>query len=546
MFSYPLLKTKMKKYNNQNTKALGKVYLSEYRANPKQNIYALLQAIYFDNTNPDIISSFLKYVRDLPLMTEEHYSSYYNSFEYTLSANQKNSLQFYPFKLNKLSNKDMFTNLIHEVLINQFDNINQDALIQKFNPPFNPYLFEITPNHLDYNYSYTHMYTEQTMIIDSIIELRPYYPLNIDNEDQFFYILLYFTLGYIISARKDTKEFKAINCFLYNGVSLLLSLYENSQNQEIKNSLLHFCIFGLSINNNCSKITMLLTELSKYNCKIYFPKDIQNSIEIANRKVPDAMQYYPYIPKIKSLLIKVIKEFLNSPLGKSLIKEMYKTEYDPDFDNYLYSIIQLHSFSYANCYGNTQRQLMITNIDITKRTITNLEETDPFSFVFHFSIWVITAIHEIIGHSYRGYLYYYSSFLKEKNTPKELSIKDDGGYYIEKKLFGSLNIKLTIPRIYYLFSNFSITYEEFEHYFSLINDEENFQISKDDFDKNTYVKEMKKLIYFEYYYDYYRERPPYLKLRYNTNFDIYYDFSERECISSKTFGVNKYGKYGYY
>ena len=130
MFSYPLLKTKMKKYNNQNTKALGKVYLSEYRANPKQNIYALLQAIYFDNTNPDIISSFLKYVRDLPLMTEEHYSSYYNSFEYTLSANQKNSLQFYPFKLNKLSNKDMFTNLIHEVLINQFDNINQDALIQ--------------------------------------------------------------------------------------------------------------------------------------------------------------------------------------------------------------------------------------------------------------------------------------------------------------------------------------------------------------------------------------------------------------------------------
>ena len=149
MFSYPILKTKMKKYNNQNTKALAKVYLSEYRANPTQNIYALLQAIYFDNTNPDIISDFLKYVRDLPLMTEEQYSLYYNSFEYTLSVDQKNSLQFYQFQLTKLSNKDMFTNLIHEVLINQFEIINQDTLIQKFNPPFNPYLFEITSNHLD-------------------------------------------------------------------------------------------------------------------------------------------------------------------------------------------------------------------------------------------------------------------------------------------------------------------------------------------------------------------------------------------------------------
>lgn len=46
--------------------------------------------------------------------------------------------------------------------------------------------------------------------------------------------------------------------------------------------------------------------------------------------------------------------------------------------------------------------------------------------MFYFSIWIITVIHEVIGHFARKYLYYYIESNKEFHTDRDKQIEDDG------------------------------------------------------------------------------------------------------------------------
>ena len=89
---------------------MGKLFLNDYKEGKGE--ICILNAIELDNTNNNIIETFLKYLKQLKGIEDKEYQNYFKSLEFSLSSAQKNQLKLISDKVVKLSNQEMFISLL--------------------------------------------------------------------------------------------------------------------------------------------------------------------------------------------------------------------------------------------------------------------------------------------------------------------------------------------------------------------------------------------------------------------------------------------------
>ena len=503
------LVSKPKKDNNisyyTKRKKLAMFHIKNYLfSNDKED---LLRAFNIDNTNEAIVSLFLLYIDTNKNFRYKEYEIYSKCYNYLLTDSELQEIK--PKGIDyqpKISYEHLIESLLQTAIAQGCKILNKDYFIHHFNPPINPFLISKGKS----IYTYKHIFdinNENEEMFTTKYEIRPLLPLNFNNDTQFHYLILYYLLTIALCVPNEINDntkskevlevIQATYTYYFKGILVLLKKYNETKSLAIKESIIILSIFKLELQDYDELLKQILYECKKHNIELEkIPSVLTEKYEITNQFNPlNITKYANYSKEIKTLLVSIAKSLLNSELGKSLIKDMYGSQYDSDFDSCLEELIQVGVFFNEDFYGLSLKQAMICYIDISKRHISKLSSLEPINFFYHWGIWIVTLMHEVIGHCYRGFLYYKSNLKTNYNTPEAKAIKNDGGYYIESLLFDTTS--LTIPKIIYILRNFDKNHEQFKQGYLAI-DNNKATISNDYFNETVFVSEMKKIINFEY------------------------------------------------
>lgn len=364
-------------------------------------------------------------------------------------------------------------------------------------------------------------------------------PFNIEEENILYFIIKLY-LGeklypIVDSSINENDKCKNIyieikkECLAYIKVFAEILLYYIKNN---KNEKVYILVSIINFNEEITEETT--SKIAYYLQQI----NIKNIDEIEKRTGFPFKKFnisdHPKVPKcpndlanLKNIFFELIEKILNSKCINQLITKLKEhhndknniVKIDDNFIEYIKKNTVFCEFFKSKDFGITNVMELKTFINIDYRTVKL--RNNRINYLFNFCIWIISAIHEYIGHLLKDYFYYSTNFkishkspkkkkeneLKnEKTTKKEEEKKGDkkegkkvkkkeeeeeeeGGFLVEKLLFNGIN-QIYICDIFFILNikNWEQNIDQFSNYFvseersNCINGKEKIEL--DDIDED--------------------------------------------------------------
>ena len=264
-----------------------------------------------------------------------------------------------------------------------------------------------------------------------------------------------------------------------------LNVNGNNYNMKIDKNDLKFVINGKeniikNINNYSSKlIDILKCEISLYN-------KIPDLYELDKYLKFDKYDSNVFIKTHWNILKEYISEILCSNTIKSIYKEIHKKEIIIYDKNQIIKILDnFHFFNYeTDCIVETKKRFLFTYVESQLQG--NYPQNINLIKLTYLTVFLITCIHEIIGHLFLR-IFNYLSENEKLNSPMPLYPSDyakfrgkESGEKIEELLFGNYKFEMTIKEMIFTLDkeNYKKDYLDFNERFSKVNNND-LQISND-------------------------------------------------------------------
>ena len=262
-----------------------------------------------------------------------------------------------------------------------------------------------------------------------------------------------------------------------------LNVNENMYTMKIDKNDLKIVINGKeniikNINNYCSKLIDIL------KCKISLYNKIPDLYELDKYLKFDKYDSNVFIKSHWNILKEYIVEILCSNTIKSIYKEIHKKEIIISDKNQIIKILDnFHFFNYeTDCIAETKKRFLFTYIESQLQG--NYPQNINLVKLIYLTVFLITCIHEIIGHLILR-IFNYLSENEKLNSPIPLNPSDyarlrgkESGEKIEELLFGNYKFEMTIKEMLFTLDkeNYKKEYLNFNDSFSKVNNNE-LQIS---------------------------------------------------------------------
>ena len=356
-------------------------------------------------------------------------------------------------------------------------------------------------------------------------------PLNNLNDDIFFYLSikvefgrhLYFLINYNVEEDFEAK-------YLHKGISYIkiysyiIQRYLEKDERDVVFSLIQILDlfdYFTKYAEPFERLYYLITQaqidfkIVENNAKELYKKIIDNK---HLKKVGDN--------KFNDLYFQMIEGIMKSNCIKQLVNELNihnkdttnLISIDEYYIKYIKNNLLFFPFFNGNNYGLTitlNGKILINNVYKEVDCISNEEKN-----LYNFCIWIITGLHEIIGHFLKDYYYYMTNFQISEESPKKLGTspnvigkeeeeeeeeeeedsddREEQGQLVEELLFKSIsNIYLTDILYILNLNNWEKSLIEFSQYFvsdnrkNIISSEEFY--SKNNFDSNKQILDILSL-----------------------------------------------------
>lgn len=394
---------------------------------------------------------------------------------------------------------------VKDLILSLLNNVNEPIKL-KF---VNPYLLQLKENQSDANNTFCYKIDkdDQNEEIKLLYDIRPSFPLDISDEDQYLKSILF---SLIIQKQLIDKQINNINSnnnileseeielkneILLLYVSDIFSIIKNLFNSNVNYfDILQVTRHFMDITDNNNRSSYLLHLAKRFNLQMEFSFIKYYGEEFSN--LPESDSFMQYRTRIKEILWSIIKPIITSQCIRSLLDEgpvSYNSSIltDENFLGFLNENILLYDFYNKTDFGFTNTDYLAIHINIEHSNINELNSNSP-KIIFYFGRWIITAIHEIIGHYLKRFqFFYYNKAFGSNDTPKKDSIpsqklysndnsfgesytniNQEGGFQVEYLLFNNID-KLYYNHIVYLLTmnNWKQDYESFQEKFLSISPE---------------------------------------------------------------------------
>ena len=420
----------------------------------------LESAVENDNTNTSILFEYLKY---LSVNDKEKYLEELKKYKFLLPQDI----------CTKLGTKyiDHQKDLIY--LIDSLQNINSDEP-DKVKAELKQILKEYYPK-------------EDKEIIDQKCDKRVNnLPLDDLENDIIFYLTLKIEFGRHLHGLSDfsidenntsqIREFK-ISISYFKVLGEILKNYITKNERKLAFNLVNILDlfdYGFDEPETMSRLNYFLIDLN-------LDKDrIQELAGQIYKSLITSQNYYviinKYMKNYEKLFFELLEDILKSNCIKKLImklEELQKDNYnvmsnDIYYNNYIKYIkknISFYPFFNKEYFGLTTTlngKILISN-DYRSVKLSKTEGN-----LYNFCIWIITGIHEAIGHFLKDYFYYLSKFVISEETSDENSTESvEGGIIVEGFLFKKTKEIFLSDVLYILdIKNWNKNLDEFSEYFS--------------------------------------------------------------------------------
>ena len=451
-------------FNSKKQEAIIELYKYKKTHNYKdiENAYRL------DNTNSDICYNFLLYLKE---SNKNEYKVIYPYVRFFLYQEQIKELEKDdPFALK--TPKEYFNDILN-------GNIKESELPKISNP----YYLQFTKKEKE-RYFFIDHFSEPAIQINTLYDISPTFPLLSSNEEHIYNHYL----GELILLNYSTKDPE----FLSDIFNVINAIRDIIPPFELCRLLTTF----LSTKNYSDSIACCNNILHEYSINSVTLKFCGNEDDEIKLIVKRNLKFSKYIKEISVLQWKILKPILQSKCISSLLSFLFKKTItlDESVLTYIKESIQYQGLFNTELFGYTNGAFLKIYINTIQRNINEVNCLKNLNLLFHFGSWIVTAIHEIVGHFSRRFFFYNSN----KNygnafTPREQSIYDDGGNYVEYLLFKSQK-SLQLSHIIYLLdiNNWNVDYSDFAKTFSSITNESEVLVKS--FLKKEYYSNKKGII----------------------------------------------------
>lgn len=429
------------KYEKRRKKVLEKY--TKNKPFTTSNKALLKQLISEDNTNPDII---LEYLNILKNNKDPEYEEELKKYSFLFDANTLSNLDPM-FKQEKFRNyfdeKTNLINFLNSVIKGDYENyMDVDLIISETD-----YRNTIQE---DIKSPFINEYDKEIFINC---------PIQISDNNLFFHYLRVKFFQFL------QNVFPLMSMFKYYCKILLdkINTMTKKNNPKVKYKLLLEIL--------CMSTIYGFHSVDKENVLFYYSHEkIQNEyyyypIIFFNRVKNILFDYYPMIGKSKCLKSALIKY-------KDIIN--YNSEKHPELDTensincLLKNIIFIPFFS-SNNWGLTIPEFNLSFINIDVFYIQDGYNYPDYIFLFYFVKYIISFIHESLGHNLKIFESFNNNLETPFNTLRNIE-GNEGGYILEKLLFGNNIEYLNIEHVSFILNenNWSLDQETFFKQFQLI------------------------------------------------------------------------------
>ena len=419
--------------------------LSKYKKT--NNFKDIENAFRLDNTNSDICYNFLLSLKE---SNKNEYQIIYPYVKFFIHQEQIKELEKDdPFALKKA--KEYFNDILN-------GKINESEVPKLYNP----YYLQFTKKEKN-QYFFIDHFSDPAVHVCTLYDISPTFPLLSSNEEHIYNHYL----GELMLLNYSTKDPEFLSD-IFNVINSIRDIISPFQ-------LCRLLTTFLSTKNYSDSIACCKNLLEEYSINSVSLKFCGNEDDEINLIVKRNIKFNKYIKEISKLQWRILKPILQSKCISSLLSFLFKKTITMDESvlTYIKESIQYQGLFNTKLFGYTNGAFLKIYINTMQRNINEVNCLKNLNLLFHFGSWIVTAIHEIVGHFCRRFFFYNSN----KNygntfTPREQSIYDDGGNFIEYLLFKSQK-SLQLSHIIYLLDikNWNVDYSDFAKTFSSINNE---------------------------------------------------------------------------
>lgn len=444
----------------------------------------LFKALEKDNTNNKILFSYLKYIKK----NQKQYFKKELLFR-QLFLTQAQLIYLSPNSLFSIkTHKEIFQKFIESIKVNNF----QDSYKQHYIhcQLFNPYKVK----QLDDETSFIYNNDKYRFYRD----IRPRFCFTIKTEEDFFKYVLY-----MMENKKD-KIIK-LNFLYHYGFIIIETLYK----QEVEFTELITLLQIMLLASPFKLLNFYKYLKKKYKLNVELPKkekkEEQDGLEsISDEELDEYVELslgQSFVPKIKVYLFKFLRAIIDSKCIIDLLHEIYPEMdendlaiFDESFINYAEDITKFEGLFNERLFGNYN--YMINQILINQcLRYSDRKYGNGLLFLLHTGVFLITLLHEIIGHFSRRYFFSIKhsniisnltdrkiqTVIDNSNSKKDNSfiampidwseMQIEGGSNIETLLFGSERTLLSARQAIYILDirSWDFNISKFRNDFCLYN-----------------------------------------------------------------------------
>ena len=488
-------------YNLQNRDKLALEFyeLSKKTNNLIEKQSYLKKAYYLNNTRCEIVENYLNILKKNGINKDDKeflsVSNVYNILN--KKCNRDDVIKFFD-ELTDIETYKEFENTLKEKLNKIGDDI--DVFNQPFNITFNSNLYY---NSLIIKFIKNYLNIKKKMLssiyknkekmfedkIKTINRLKNFLDIKHGYNIEYilFYISSYFTSEEILNLLKmflDDKKHFDLNDFkeLLEKKKLETLVFNSSKKKKKRIDL------SPRIENNELIFNDEVREIKLSNFENYSYKSIIDNLytkgtisykDMKFSKVLNNHYFSPYLNFLKKLLknilgTKVIKTYIKYYLKNVLkVDEKYCNilllNYDEIWDNI--NFLPIFSKAFLALTDKMNLKVYFSCLKMNNDNFLIDEEVEKF---INIAIFVLYFLHEIVGHYFRFYLRYlttdeigkkYSFDSKdEENNP------DEGGFYLEEKLFGEIIDKINLNESLFILDtkNYDCDFDQFKENFKSV------------------------------------------------------------------------------
>ena len=433
--------------------------LNEYTKN--KNYENLLKALELDNTNLSVLFAYLSYLKT---NDGKKYSDELKKYKFYLDNDlcSKLEIKYINHKEDVLNLLDSIQNIIPDNLkCSEIQDILKKALAIYY------------PK-------------EDKEILDQREEKRlNNLPLNDIENNVIFYLNLKIIFGRHLHTYADFQfdDIPNISEIKYFKISIsylkiyseILKYYLLKNNKilvfELVN-LLNLCDYNYRDIPSLSRLNYYLSDMKLDDDKI---KKLSGNlfdalIEVRGDELSIVKEY---MKNYEKLFFEILENILQSNCIKELIKSLKKNQdninisINKDYINYVKKNTYFTPFFNKEVFGLT---ITLSGTIFINNEFRSASLSAEESKLYNFCIWIVTGIHEAIGHFLKDYFYYLSKFIisEESSSSYEGSNENtDDGFLVENILFPKMK-KLYLSDILYILNmnNWNKKLDEFKEYFT--------------------------------------------------------------------------------